>query len=242
MDDEERQELRDLIAEQERLLAAVAADPLLVDDQVKAEYKWRHHTIRSRLVPHWLPCFCVYDSIEPWQYSPHPDVQDDLDRMRAPLATLLYQETTPWRLVLHRRKGDPDDLPFLDFALEVGGEHFDVLEASLRAELAVLGTSLLADRRKAHTFDCSGGRPKTTVFMYKIEQGASSVRVVLRVFFDTAPNHTIVLLHGYDKGADDTDRREKREAAAACQLMRDFRAQLADPDRAKGAVATPWPD
>jgi hypothetical protein len=241
LDENERQELRDLIAEQARLLAAIAADPSLGND-VKVEYRERHRAIRARL-PNDLPCFCVWGSIEPWQYTPHPDVQDELDRMRAPLAGLLYQEDVQWRLVLYRRDGDPTDLPFLDeFALQLGEAHFDVLEASLRSELAVLGTNLLVDRRKAHTFDCKGGRPKTAVLMYKIEEGTSSVRVVLRVFFETAPDRTIVLLHGYDKGADDSRRTEKREAAVACERLRDLKAQLADPATRGGAVATPWPD
>jgi hypothetical protein len=242
LNESERQELRDLIAEQERLLAAVAADPLL-GDGVKVEYRERHRAIRARLAPNGFACFCVYDSIEPWRYTPHPEVQDELDRMRAPLAGLLYQEETPWRLVLYRRDGNPHELPFLDdFALGLGDAHFDILEASLRSELAVMGTNLLVDRRKAHTFDCKGGRPKTAVLMYKIEEGTSSMRVVLRIFFETAPGRTIVLLHGYDKGADDSERREKREAAVACERLRDLKAQLADPTTRGDAIATPWPD
>lgn len=240
MDEDERQELRDLIADQEALLAAVAADPTL-GEGLKAEYTARHREIRRRLVVHGRACFCVYDSIEPWQYSPHPDVQAELDRMRAPLADLLRQGPgAPWRLVVYRRDGDPDDLPFVDWALELGEDHFNVLDASLLSELAVRGTELLTDRRKAHMFDCPGGKPKTAVFMEKIEEGTSSVRVVLRVFWDTAPGRTIVLLHGYDKGADDSDRRERREAAEACARMRDLRAQLDDPTRAADAVATLW--
>ncbi len=241
MNENERQELRDLIDEQARLLAAIAADPSLGDD-VKVEYRERHRAIRVRL-PNNLPCFCVWGSIETWQYTPHPDLQDELDRMRAPLAGLLYQEDARWRLALYRRNGEPADLPFLDeFALQLGDAHFDVLEASLQSELAVLGTNLLVDRRKAHTFDCKGGRPKTAVFMHKIEEGTPSVRVVLRVFFETAPNRTIVLLHGYDKGADDSERAERREAAVACERLRDLKAQLADPATRADAVATPWPN
>ena len=61
-----------------------------------------------------------------------------------------------------------------------------------------------------------------------------------RVFFDTAPGRTIVLLHGYDKGAGDSPSRERREADEACRRREDLHAQLEDPARRDAAVATHW--
>jgi hypothetical protein len=76
--------------------------------------------------------------------------------------------------------------------------------------------------------------------MFKIEEGASSSRVVLRVFYDTAPGHTIALLHGYDKGRHDGDLREASEAKEACDRRQDFQKQIANPKTLPGAVGTPW--
>lgn len=61
---------------------------------------------------------------------------------------------------------------------------------------------------------------------------------MLRVFFDTAPGHTIVLVHGYDKGADPSGSGERAEANTACERRADLRGQLADSSRAAGAVAS----
>lgn len=86
MNDEERQELRELVGDQVRLLIAVAENPDLAEE-LEAEYLDRHREIRSRVAP--LPCFCAAASLMPWKYTPHPDAQHELDEMRAPLAELL---------------------------------------------------------------------------------------------------------------------------------------------------------
>jgi hypothetical protein len=237
----ERLQLAALIEDQERLLVEVATDPDTADAR-EPEYLERHQLIRARLAPLGRPCYCVVGSLQPWRWTPHPELEEELDRLRTPLRDLLTIGGPTWRLVLYRRNGLPTDLPFLDdFALTLGDEHFEVLDTSLERELAVLGTSLMPNRKKMHGYGCTGSeRPKRSVPMYKIEEGAPSVRVVLRVFFETAPDHRIVLLHGYDKGADDSDARERREADVACGRALDLQRQLDDPARAAGAVATPW--
>jgi phage-related protein len=146
-----------------------------------------------------------------------------------------------WTLVAYRRNGDENDVPFAtEFAEPLAGQKFVVLDRTLKHELAVLGTSCI--NSKAHPMECkSKQKPQPAVLMLKIEEGAGSVRVVLRVFFETAPNHTIVLLHGYDKGASDSPSRERREADVACSRRADLRAQLADPSRRDAAVASLWP-
>jgi hypothetical protein len=237
----DRIQLGSWIDAQERLLVEVATEPEIAPER-EAEYLERHRLIRAFLSSLGQPCYCVAGSLEPWRWTPHPDLDNELARMRAPLRDLLAPGEPNWRLVVYRRGGSPEDLPFLEeFALTLGDEHFDVLDTSLQRELTVLGTGLLPNPKKMHVFGCQGAaRPKRTVPMYKIEEGAPSVRVVLRVFFETAPGHTIVLLNGYDKGADDGAARERREADVACDRALDLQRQLSNPATAVSAVATPW--
>jgi len=61
--------------------------------------------------------------------------------------------------------------------------------------------------------------------MYKIREGAGQGEVQLRVFFVTRGDYTLVLLHGYDKGADLDKARELREAAIACERRLDVLRQ-----------------
>jgi hypothetical protein len=48
---------------------------------------------------------------------------------------------------------------------------------------------------------------------------AKSEKVLLRVFFCTSGRKIILLLSGYDKGTDDSPRRQEREIARARRLM-----------------------
>jgi hypothetical protein len=48
---------------------------------------------------------------------------------------------------------------------------------------------------------------------------AKSEKILLRVFFCTAGRKVILLLSGYDKGTDDSPRRQEREIANARKLM-----------------------
>jgi hypothetical protein len=53
--------------------------------------------------------------------------------------------------------------------------------------------------------------------------GRSSEEILLRVFFHVHGERVILLLHGYDKGADSSARRQQREIAEARRRLRDFR-------------------
>jgi len=240
MDEKTRARALELIEKQEELLILVANDPSLANS-LSNQYKSQHRELRSILAKEGKPCFCVEDSLMPWAYSPHSDPASELDLRKAPLGPLFKTEIQAvWTLALYRQNGDEKDIPFIDeFALNLSDEQFTVLNDSLRGELSVEGTSLLRNRSKEHLMPC-GGRPKVTVPMYKIEEGAPSGRVVLRVFFETTSNHTIVLLHGYDKGADDSEHREKAETAVACQRRLDLQRQLADPKQRASATASLW--
>ena len=48
---------------------------------------------------------------------------------------------------------------------------------------------------------------------------AKAEKILLRVFFCTAGRKVILLLSGYDKGTDDSTRRQEREIAKARKLM-----------------------
>jgi hypothetical protein len=50
-----------------------------------------------------------------------------------------------------------------------------------------------------------------------------SEEVLLRVFFHAHGDRLVLLLHGYDKGADPTGRRQQREIAEARRRLRAFR-------------------
>jgi hypothetical protein len=50
-----------------------------------------------------------------------------------------------------------------------------------------------------------------------------SEEVLLRVFFHAHGDRVVLLLHGYDKGADSSARRQQREIAEARRRLRAFR-------------------
>lgn len=230
MEKHDRERARELIARQRDLLAAVA-EGRRAPDEADAEYKRTHVELRALLARHTLPCFCPWGSVKPWAYGGYGDWPAEIERMATPLRDIIEPpERTVWRLVLYRRNGDPDDLPFdQEFEASLSQEKWAVLDASLREELAQHGTTLLTNQKKSHPMPCPGvHRPQPSVDMYKIREAASSGRVVLRVFFETAAEHTIVLLHGYDKGRADSETRQRAEAKVACQRRADLLSQLAD--------------
>jgi len=56
-------------------------------------------------------------------------------------------------------------------------------------------------------------------------------RVLLRVFFHPHGDRIVLLLGGYDKGADPSDRKQAREIATARQRLADFKARTARQQR-----------
>lgn len=54
-------------------------------------------------------------------------------------------------------------------------------------------------------------------------QSGTSEEVLLRVFFHAHGDRVVLLLHGYDKGADPSTRRQQREIAEARRRLRAFR-------------------
>jgi hypothetical protein len=57
------------------------------------------------------------------------------------------------------------------------------------------------------------------------DAAAKSEKILLRVFFCTAGQKVILLLNGYDKGQDDSARRQQKEIEVARRLLREFRTR-----------------
>ena len=57
----------------------------------------------------------------------------------------------------------------------------------------------------------------------------SPEQILLRVFFHAYGDKIVLLLHGYDKGADPSPRRQQREIAEARKRLRAFKASRPEP-------------
>jgi hypothetical protein len=235
MSDNDLGRISALIAAQRALLASVAAGAvdLAVADE---EYRRTHAELRILLARRGRACLCPWDSIRAWPHAyangGYP-VDEILDELVRPLGDLIDPAPKPpWTLIYYQAGGDPRRLPFGDFESALSEDEFIVLDQSLQRELAVRGTT-----SKGHPWGCGGGgHPEPKVWMFKIEEGAPSRRVVLRVFYVPAPERRIALLRGYNKGKDDSDAGERAAARDACVMRADFEAQLGDPSRRQVAL------
>ena len=230
MDETTRVRLRDLLATQKALLHGVASGARAATD-AEADYRRVHSDLRQILTAEGRKCVCPWGSIHQWAASAgaRADWESVLDGLMGPYEILAGDTAeAPWRLIDYHRNGDPNDMPFTDFETGLEPHKWVILDASLRGELAFRGPSVIDDKTKGHKMDCdTKARPKKTVFMYKIQRGHGTGDVVLRVFFMTAPGGCLVLLHGYDKGADPGPARELRETAEACVRRADMVRHLA---------------
>jgi hypothetical protein len=229
--DEDAAGLRRLIPLLLELLTAVATGDK-EPTEAAADYRHLHGEVRRILVSYGEECICPWPNVFGWAgtAAKDPDWQLNLVR-RASKARILcgLDEPPPWTLVDFYRDGNPDDVPFWnEFAASLEPQKQAILDASLTRELAFRGMGVMDDRTKGHTMPCSD-KPgaRTNVFMFKIRQGSGAGEVLLRVFFITASGYRLVLLHGYDKGADTDDAREQREAAEACARREDVVKQRA---------------
>lgn len=227
MEPDHRERLRSLLAVQRVLLADVAAR-IRTPDLAEADYRRNHQALRPILVSSDVGhCVCPWGTVFAWwgYAQSTEDWEVELEKLFAPFAHLVEDDDLRWRIEPYWRNGDENDQPFRDeFVAHLSEEAQVVLDQSLQRELAVRGLELLGHGSKGETCHCRGGG---NVFEYKIEEGAPSGRVVLRVFFDTAPDQTLVLLHGYVKGAGDSKRRQSREIGVACGRRQDLLAQIA---------------
>lgn len=234
MDDATRLRLRDLLATQKGLLHAVANGERAPND-ADADYRRVHSELRQILTAENRNCVCPWGSVHQWAAyaGSRADWEDMLEGLVGPYEILAADsDEPPWRLLDYLRGGDPNDIPFTEFEASLEPHKVVILAEALRRDLAFRGPSVIDDTTRGHKMDCdTKARPKKTVFMYKIKHGHATGEVVLRVFFMTAPDHGLVLLHGYDKGADPDPAREMREAEEACRRRADVIRAVADERR-----------
>jgi hypothetical protein len=228
--------IRELITLQGALLTAVLAGAT-TPAEADAEYRRTHIELRPLLVARNRFCFCPWDSIHAWPHAYAAgtvDVYEVLDEILRPFGDLLNPtEPPPWTLVYYQRGLDFTDLPFAQFEETLTDEEFAVLDRSLNQELADRGMNV-----KGHTWPCGGGtHPIPKVWMFSIEEGASSRRVLLRVFYVTGPDRRLALLCGYNKGRDDSNNGERAAADVACDMRIDFEAQVDDPKTRAAALS-----
>jgi len=121
-------------------------------------------------------------------------------------------------------------IPFERFVNDLSHFKFRALHTAIDRVLSVRGIDLvrtewltalgkgLHELRVRHDADeiahMFGGAPP--------EIGAPSEKVLLRVFVHFYGDMVILLLGGYDKGADSTERRQQREIAEARRLLAEF--------------------
>ena len=189
------------------------------------DYLHLHSEVRRVLAAYGESCVCPWPNIYGWagtaaKWAERGDDWNQLLARQAAKARILcgLDEPPPWELVDYFRNGDPSDTPFWAEFFDSLEDHKQViLRTHLEKELAYRGPAVCDDPATGHTWRCSGRPGNTTkVFMYKIRQGHGLGEVVLRVFFVTDRGYKLVLLHGYDKGADADPASERREANEAC--------------------------
>ena len=61
---------------------------------------------------------------------------------------------------------------------------------------------------------------------FRVGEADTQGGVLLRVFFHAFGGRRILVLHGYDKGEDPSERRQQREISDAKRRMSDFEARL----------------
>jgi len=229
--EEDANELRRLIPTLLDLLTSVASGARDPSDAA-AEYVHLHREVRRILTAYGEECICPWPNVWGWAGTAARDASWQVTLAKRALKARILcglDEPPPWTFDDYFRDGDLNDMPFWDeFVASLEPHKQAVLDASLTRELAFRGPGVLDDWTKGHPMQCSGTRgSRTNVMMFKIREGSPYGEVVLRVFFITASDYRLVLLHGYDKGADVSDARERREADVACDRRADVLRQRA---------------
>lgn len=229
MRDDHAAELRRLLPELLDLLAKIAGGEIPAHEAA-GEYSRLHLEARGLLTQYGEECVCPWPNAFAWYGAALklPAWRRTLVQ-RAKRARILcgLEVPPPWTLVDYQRNGDPNDVPFWQEFVDGLPQHKQqILMEALDRELAYRGLELISDWTKLHTMPCSSRRGATTrIYMYKIKHGDGQGQVALRVFFVTASAFRLVLLHGYDKGADDDEARENREAETACERRSELLAR-----------------
>lgn len=208
-----REELAALIRSQAALLEAIATDAQSPED-AKAQYQHQHKELRRALSAEDLPCFCPWSNVYAWPgmvAARGGDWRGVLDQMLEPYAAILGDGPQPgWSIEVtdEYRHG---------FFAQLTDQQQAVLDDHSKKELAIFGLELLANRLKLEQINCPG-RHAGNVIEYKVEAKASGQEIMLRVFLQTLPAHTLVLLWGYDKAANVAKPYQNAQRDKACRL------------------------
>jgi hypothetical protein len=204
------EKLPEMILAQEALLRSMA-DGTRTPLDSKDEYLGRHAELRNLLQAAGLPCYCPWNNVWAWSgrvAQVGAAWPAELAKLRAPFAAILGTAPVPpaWKL------------QYLDefiegFVASLSQVKQIVLDRHLKDELAVSGLTLLENRQKLESVDCRRGG---NIFEYKIQTKSSDTEFKLRIFLDTAPGNVLVLLHGFDKGANDSKAYQSTQIEVAC--------------------------
>jgi phage-related protein len=223
---------RQILAAQERLLLDVASGVRPPDD-AQADYASGHDSLR--IVAKGLglaKCPCPWSHVRQWHsmaaaYAPG-EVEPLLDGHFSEIRRSLNdrQDLPKYELKLYRRGGDPADRPFLTWQQrDLSETRQVVLDANLKGTLARLGPEVSRDPTQGEKI--RRGTRSVTEFKVRCDAkayGFPQESIHLRVFFITKESQ-IVLLHGYDKGTDASDKRQQRELDVAFRRLTDFEQQ-----------------
>lgn len=231
MQELDRARLRELLPTLLQLLESVASGDRTAAEADR-EYRLLHTEVRSLLALENQECICPWPNVWGWEGTARKS--DDWQALLASRATKPriiagLEEPPLWELTDYWRNGNRGDAPFWsEFAETLEPEKQAILIDSLDHELAIRGLEMVRDPSKLHQMPCNEKRgQRTKVWMYKVREGAGAGEVQLRIFFEPDTHRRLVLLHGYDKGADLDNARELREAAVACTRRQDYLAQRA---------------
>ena len=223
---------RVLLAGQERLLIEVANGTRSPNDSQR-DYSSGHEEIKVVAKALGLTkCPCPWSHVVQWHATAAAvepgKVQDLLDDRFSEIRGLVnsLQDPPKYKLSLYQRSGDPKDRPFLRWQQRELSECKQfILDAHLKGKLAVLGPEVARDPTQGEKISRNGH----SVTEHKIRCDAKAYgypkeTINLRVFFVTVDNR-IVLLHGYDKGTDVSEKRQQREIAEAFRRLSDYEQQ-----------------
>lgn len=149
-----------------------------------------------------------------------------------------FEHVTMW--TLEPFEADDGTVPFERFTEELPNLKFAALDAAMELVLAVRGLELArTEWLKAlgeglHEFRVRHDSQEIARMFGGDETPGSGARqtVLLRVFVHFYGAKVVLLLGGYDKGADSSERRQQREIREARRLLTQFRErQRRDPER-----------
>lgn len=145
-----------------------------------------------------------------------------------------------WKVEVY--EADDGTVPFERFIAELSGQQLAALNAAVEHVLSVRGIDLVrTEWLKAlgeglHEFRVrhDAGEIARMFGGSAARAGAKRGHVLLRVFVHFHGEKVVLLLAGYDKGADPKERRQQREIAAARRLLAEFKARQRRERRRRG--------